>query len=526
MTALAMILGMLPMALGLGEGGEQNAPLGRAVIGGLLVATFVTLFVVPVVYSLLRKKPPTKHVMEKNFEAEERGEEPEMTKPAPKKQGEGQEPETAPKRQGRRAGAGRRRLQGAEMTHNPSQGTGLHPARLLYVGGALLVVLLALVVGGLAWRHHHRIWHEEAALQETQKKGPRVQVATAKASPAEHTVTQQGEARAFAQVTLYAKVSGYLRDIRVDKGDPVKEGQIVAIIESPEIDKQYDAAMADARNKRAISQARAGAGRAGRGVGAGRGRGPHRGPEVADAHLAELSTQRAYETIRAPLLRPGHGALRRPRGAGAERHQRPDRAAAGGHGVAGGPAADLCLPGAERTRPSSTPGTRRRSRCRSGRGSSTWGGWRARSGELDPRTRTMLVEVDMDNRQAGRSCPAASCTRGCACTPEPRPGPLRGAGAAGRATLVALIGPGDRVHFSAVPVASDDGQTARLLSGLNQGERVALSLGDDVQEGGQVQPVMQPAGRGGQGGGQQGGQGGGQQGGQQGGGQQGGQKGG
>jgi multidrug efflux pump subunit AcrB len=58
MTALAMIVGMLPMALGLGEGGEQNAPLGRAVIGGLLVATFTTLFFVPVMYSYLRKTPP------------------------------------------------------------------------------------------------------------------------------------------------------------------------------------------------------------------------------------------------------------------------------------------------------------------------------------------------------------------------------------------------------------------------------------------------------------------------------------
>jgi multidrug efflux pump subunit AcrB len=58
MTALAMIIGMLPMSLGLGEGGEQNAPLGRAVIGGLLVATFFTLFFVPVLYSLLRRKPP------------------------------------------------------------------------------------------------------------------------------------------------------------------------------------------------------------------------------------------------------------------------------------------------------------------------------------------------------------------------------------------------------------------------------------------------------------------------------------
>ena len=54
MTALAMIIGMLPMSLGLGEGGEQNAPLGRAVIGGLLVATLTTLLFVPVVYSLLR----------------------------------------------------------------------------------------------------------------------------------------------------------------------------------------------------------------------------------------------------------------------------------------------------------------------------------------------------------------------------------------------------------------------------------------------------------------------------------------
>ena len=59
MTALAMIIGMIPMALGLGEGGEQNAPLGRAVIGGLLLATVATLFFVPTVFSLLhgRKKP-------------------------------------------------------------------------------------------------------------------------------------------------------------------------------------------------------------------------------------------------------------------------------------------------------------------------------------------------------------------------------------------------------------------------------------------------------------------------------------
>jgi multidrug efflux pump subunit AcrB len=61
MTAAAMVLGMLPMALGLGEGGEQNAPLGRAVIGGLVGATLTTLFLVPVFYSYLRTAPPADH---------------------------------------------------------------------------------------------------------------------------------------------------------------------------------------------------------------------------------------------------------------------------------------------------------------------------------------------------------------------------------------------------------------------------------------------------------------------------------
>jgi len=66
MTALAMIIGMLPMALGLGEGGEQNAPLGRAVIGGLIVATTATLLFVPVVYTLLRRRQPHDIVLDED----------------------------------------------------------------------------------------------------------------------------------------------------------------------------------------------------------------------------------------------------------------------------------------------------------------------------------------------------------------------------------------------------------------------------------------------------------------------------
>jgi multidrug efflux pump subunit AcrB len=57
MTALAMMMGMVPMALGLGEGGEQNAPLGRAVIGGLLFATVATLVLVPLLFSMVHGRP-------------------------------------------------------------------------------------------------------------------------------------------------------------------------------------------------------------------------------------------------------------------------------------------------------------------------------------------------------------------------------------------------------------------------------------------------------------------------------------
>ncbi len=79
MTALAMVIGMIPMALAWGEAGEQNAPLGRAVIGGLIMATLVTLLVVPVVYSMLRTKLPTKHLLEARFQREKMGAEPEGT---------------------------------------------------------------------------------------------------------------------------------------------------------------------------------------------------------------------------------------------------------------------------------------------------------------------------------------------------------------------------------------------------------------------------------------------------------------
>ena len=71
-------------------------------------------------------------------------------------------------------------------------------------------------------------------------------------APKSRPVTLTGEARPYATATLYAKISGYLQEIYVDKGDHVERDQVLAKIDSPELNRDYLAALADAKNKRAM----------------------------------------------------------------------------------------------------------------------------------------------------------------------------------------------------------------------------------------------------------------------------------
>jgi hypothetical protein len=102
MTAAAMILGMLPMAIGLGEGGQQNAPLGRAVIGGLLVSTFATLVVIPCAYGLLRVKRPAEAERDRAVEEADHAHERGQSKDGGKRGGEGRRDESEAGRESHR----------------------------------------------------------------------------------------------------------------------------------------------------------------------------------------------------------------------------------------------------------------------------------------------------------------------------------------------------------------------------------------------------------------------------------------
>jgi RND family efflux transporter MFP subunit len=361
---------------------------------------------------------------------------------------------------------------------------------LVYLVG--VAALLATVLGVVGLGSHRRSQAREDAASRTAaiQKGPRVRVAPVKASPGLRRLQLQGEARPFAEVTLYAKVAGFLHDLRVDKGDRVKSGQLIATVTAPEIDHQYAAAVADARNKRVnakrlgalqpsgvVSQQELDQGRA--------------SADVADAAEAALATQRGYRVIKAPFdgivtarfADPGtliqsaangqSGAVPIVAVAKADKlrvYVYVDQASA--PFVRAGDAAKITL--AER------PGWVRQAAVT------------RTTGSLSPKTRTMQTEVDVENTDGavvpGSYVDVTLSVR----VPSLLEIPAEALVTRGDKTQVAVVDDAGKVHYRSVVIGDDDGQTVRLVSGVSAGDRVALNLGNEVEDGGAVQ-VVSPA---------------------------------
>lgn len=358
------------------------------------------------------------------------------------------------------------------------------------VGAALLTVF------GVITLDAHKKSQARAdarAREEVVRRGPRVRVAVVKRSSGVRRLVLQGEARPFAEVTLYAKVAGYLRDLRVDKGDRVKANQVLANVTAPELDQQYQAAVADARNKRVnakrldalapsgvVSAQELELGRA--------------SAEVAEATQGAMATQRDYRVIRAPFngvvtarfADPGtliqsaanaqSGAVPIVSVAKAEKlrvYVYLDQASA--PFVRGGDVATIRVP--ER------PGWARQAQVTRS------------SGALSPRTRTMQTEVDIENSD-GAILPGSYVDVELEVkVPSLVEMPAEGLVVRGDKTQVAVVDQEQRVRYRPVVVADDDGQTVRLVSGVAEGERIALNLGSETEDGGAVQVVEAPTPR-------------------------------
>ena len=360
----------------------------------------------------------------------------------------------------------------------------------LYLAG-ILTVLVAGVMAFLLFTHQRS--HVEAAterLTSEGQKGPTVEVATARRVAGTDTVRLIGEARPFQSAIVYAKVSGYMRSISVDKGDSVRANQTIAVIESPEIDKQYQAAVADAHNKELIAnraatlvkkemisqqdadQAEADA-------------------AVSKANLEQIGTLKSYEQLRAPF-------------SGTVTARYADPGALIQNAATSQTSALPLVEISETSRlriyvyvdQAHAPFVRRGDAVtildQANPGLKVPAQVTRTSGEIDPKTRTLLVEVDVDNPHnrilAGSFVQVELNVH----TPRYVEVPSDALIVRGDKTVVAVVTPDNTVKFTQVVVAEQTGETARLLTGLDAGEHVARNLGERVPEGGKVQPAARP----------------------------------
>lgn len=358
---------------------------------------------------------------------------------------------------------------------------------LLYLAG--LVVVLGAALGAF------RIWQAQTAslaatrvaLRLQAARGPRVQVVSVIAGPTERAIRLLGDTRSQESATLYGKVSGYLGSVRVDRGDRVHAGDLLATIDSAETDRAYDSALSDLQNKqRNMERARD---LAAHGVGS---------LQVADqtdaafrmavAAVAAAATMKSYEDIRAPFdgvitarfLDPG--ALVQNAQTNATSSQPVLTIADDSKVRVDIYVAQQDVPDVHVGDIADVADATDESRVTHARVART-------AAQLDPRTRTLLVELEVDNRDhflvpgsfvyVTLHAPVRSYPRI----------PVGSLLIRGGNSFVAEVGADGAVHFRLVRVAGTDGDTVALASGASVGEHVALNLPDEVADGGRVEPA-------------------------------------
>lgn len=364
----------------------------------------------------------------------------------------------------------------------------------LYLAGLLLLVAAGGGVALLAHSRNSRERHEGEQRRSEVAAGPLVLVAPVRAAAAERRLDLQAEARPFAEVTLYAKISGYLKVINVDKGDFVRKDQLLAIIISPELDRQYDAAVADAQFKRKNAGRTSSLASAGF-VSPRDAELDNSQALIADATAAGLGTQKSYTQLRAPF----DGTI-------TARYVDPGALLQSAANSQTSALPVVTVSQLDRLRIYAYVNQRDAAlvhlndpvEIRVPDGPMTTGQVSRLPGALDVRTRMMLVEVDLDNRDR-RIVPGSFVNVALTLKLEPAQEiPVEALVVRGKQTLVAAVGPDRRVHFRPVAVQSNNGAQVRIKSSLKEGEEVALNLGDRVAEGAPVQPasagVAAPAG--------------------------------
>ena len=356
---------------------------------------------------------------------------------------------------------------------------------VFHIAGAaiLAIALIAVVALGASKKGTESIEAKER--QSELAAGPFVQTAVVTKSSGGRAIIFSAEVRAYKQTTLYAKVSGYLRFIRVDKGDNVKQNDILGVIESPETESQVTSQQADLAIKKVQDQREA--------LLAKQGLAAQQDVDqaqaavaISNAALAGVQALRGYETIRAPF----DGVI-------TARYADPGALLqAATSSVNAQPLVDVA--DISRLRISLFLGQSEAPFVHDGDAVEVWSDERVGnkkqakvtrfSESLDPRTRTMLTEVELDNADHAFYPGTFVRAKLVLSTPPSLVMPNDALVFRSNKSEVVVVRNG-RATFVPVETDAPDGQTVRVVSGIGEGEIVVLHPGDDIVEGGAVQSV-------------------------------------
>jgi RND family efflux transporter MFP subunit len=351
--------------------------------------------------------------------------------------------------------------------------------------GGLAIALVAVFL--IFFSRSSQAKSEAASRQAAVQAGPRVRVLRASLSEGVRQLKLEGEARPFASVTLYAKVSGYLRELKADRGDEVQPNQVLAVIESPELERQYEGAVADAKNKQAMAKRAMSLVPLGV-VSTQEADVARTNAEIAQATVETLKTQKSYQVLRAPF-----------RGTVTARHADPGALVQNAMSSQTSALPVLSVSQIERLRvfvyldqrsaasvkvgdPAEIRVLERPDLVRKGTVTRL-------SRELDLKSKTMLTEIHLDNADHAIIPGSFVSVSLRLATPQWIEVPVEALVFRGTEPFVAVVDGENRVKYRPVKIADQDGQRAQLLTGLSQGEVLALNLGESVSDGQKIQPV-------------------------------------
>ncbi|HEX3775752.1 MAG TPA: efflux RND transporter periplasmic adaptor subunit [Polyangiaceae bacterium] len=373
------------------------------------------------------------------------------------------------------------------QTHDYELPTVNPRAKKILFSVAIAVLSLALVALLVAWLFgRHAEARDRSERENVEKLGPKLAVIRVESSLEDRELTLPGDVRGFEQITLYAKIAGYLRSIRVERGDHVESGQLLAQIESPENDADVISARSDAVIKHINAE------RARKLVTPGiisetDKENAENAEHMAQATLQRLNDVKSYETVRAPFkgvvtaryVDPG--ALM-PAATGATSSAQPlvDLAETDKLRVfvyVGQDAAPFVRAGVQvRLWQDEIPEKQIQAeitRC---------------ADALDQRTRRMQCEVDLDNEKwailPGTTLHVKLKIRVNRSPYVPNESLVIRDGK----TLVAVV-KNKRVHFNEVELGSTDGKFVRILRGLSPGDVIGVNTPVELDENDPVQPV-------------------------------------